>query len=276
MKTVVADYHYRTMCLRIQPKIGSAIKLTQYPRDLTMSNGQVYVTSSGYEFTGLQVGSSTTPSAFDFEGIAGLAGISRAAVASGVFDGARCYLFAVNYNSPVEDYEPITASILGKATLVDDNYKIEEMSLIDTLNQSVGDTYTAQCRKVFGGQEYAGCKKDLTALTVIGNLTTVTNSFAVGDSARGEASDYWALGTLEFLTGSNAGLKPQEIKSFNAGVITTFEPFYYLPVVGDQYRIIPGCRKRLTDCRDKWNNVINFGGFSNIPTQSQYGQYSVN
>jgi hypothetical protein len=34
----------------------------------------------------------------------------------------------------------------------------------------------------------------------------------------------------------------------------------------------PGCRKRLEDCRDKWNNVENDGGFRFVPTQSVYAQ----
>ena len=270
MKPQFADSHYRVMCLRIQPTIGSAIKLTQHPRDLTMSNGAIYLSSSGYEFTGMQSATGTSPSVFDFEGIAGLAGIDRDTISSGVFDGARCYLFAVNWNTPVEDYEPVIASILGKTTLIDDRYKVEEMALIDALNQTTGKTYTAQCPKVFGGQEFAGCKKSIGALTATGTLTAVTSASQIGDALRAEASDYWAYGTIQFTSGANAGLKPQEIRSFAAGVITTFEPFYYLPVVGDAYTIIPGCRKRLEDCRDKFNNVVNFGGFSNMPTSSVY------
>ena len=94
------------------------------------------------------------------------------------------------------------------------------------------------------------------------------------DATRAEADDYFAGGTLRFTSGLNAGLKPLEIKRYEAdGTLETFEPFYYAPAIGDAYEMIPGCRKRLADCRDKWNNVINFGGFSNIPTGSQYGQF---
>lgn len=270
MKPQVAPYEYRVMCLRIAPAVGPAIRLTAYPTDLKMSNGQVYVTSSGYQFTGYQSGTGTSPAAFDFEGIAGLAGIDRDTVASGVFDGARCYLFAVDWRNPVEDYEPITASTLGKTTLVDAAYRIEEMALLDALNQSVGKTYAPQCPKVFGGQEFAGCKINLAAITATGTLTAVASARQITDSARTEAADYWAWGTIQFTSGPNAGLKALEIKSFAAGVITTFEPFYYLPQVGDSYTIVPGCRKRLEDCRDKWNNVLNFGGFPTVPTSSIY------
>ena len=270
MKAAVADRHYRVICLRIVPVTGSPIYLTRHPRALVMG-GHTYLSGSGYDFSGYSAEASLSPAMIDLEGVAGLAGIGYAEIASGLFDNARAYLFATTWNAPVEDEEPIVASFLGKTTLTDGRYKIEEMALIDALNQSVGKTYTPQCPKTFGSQTYAGCMKALGPLTVTGALSAVTSSSIVRDAARAEAADYFAAGTLQFTSGANAGLKPLEIKRHEAdGTIEVFEPFYYLPVIGDTYTLIPGCRKRLADCRDKWNNVVNFGGFSNIPTSSQY------
>jgi hypothetical protein len=68
-------------------------------------------------------------------------------------------------------------------------------------------------------------------------------------------------------------LKPLEVKAFGVGGgIETFEPFYYTIAVGDEYEMTEGCRKRLEDCKAK-NNVIHFGGFSFVPTQSIYQQF---
>lgn len=273
MKAAVADYHYRVLCLRIVPVTGATIRITHHPRSLTMSNGEVYLTGAGYDFTGYSATASLAPAMVDLSGIAGMAGIDADALASGVFDGARCYLFATTWETPVEDEEPIVASILGKTTLLDERYTIEEMALIDALNQSVGKTYTAACQKTFGGQEYAGCMVDLSLITVTGTLTAVTSSSIFRDAARTEDADWFAAGTVQFTSGANAGLKATEVKIYSAnGTIETWEPFYYPPVIGDAYTLIPGCRKRLADCRDKWSNVINFGGFSFVPTGSQYSQ----
>lgn len=276
MKSAVADRRYRVFCLRIVPVTGSPIYLTRHPRDLVMG-GHTYLSGSGYDFTGYSATANLSPALVDLEGIAGIAGIGYAEIASGKFDNARAYLFATTWNSPVEDEEPIVASILGKTTLMDGRYKIEEMALIDALNQSVGKTYTASCPKTFGGQEYAGCMKALGPLTVTGALSAVTSTSIVRDAARVEAADYFAAGTLQFTSGLNSGLKPLEIKRHEAdGTIEVFEPFYYTPAPGDTYTLIPGCRKRLADCRDKWANVVNFGGFSNVPTNSQYAQVGTN
>src|SRR5690606_9793479 len=98
--------------------------------------------------------------------------------------------------------------------------------------------------------------------TVTGTLTAVTSAAIVRDATRAEAADWFGAGTLRYTSGPNVGLKPLEIKRHEAdGTIETFEPAYYPPSVGDAYELVPGCRKRLADCRDKWDNVVNFGGF---------------
>lgn len=273
MKAVVADYRYRCHGLRIECANGLVVRLTDYPRDLVMS-GQTYRADNGYQFTGSQSGTNLSPAVMDLEGVVSLAGIARDAIASGVFDGARLYCFATSWRAPVEDEEPIGAAILGKATLMDDRYRIEMMALIDALGQSVGRTYAPACDKIFGGQEYAGCGVDLAAVTVTGTLTAVTSPYIVRDAARAEPADWFGAGTIRYTSGPNVGLAPLEIKRFDAdGTIETFEPAYYPPTTGDAYELVPGCRKRLEeDCKTKWNNVLNFGGFPFVPTGSTYGQ----
>ncbi len=273
MKSTVADYRYRVLCLRIVPTVGSPIYLTDHPRDLTMS-GHTYLSTSGYQFTGYASTAGFSPASIDIEGIAGASGVTRAAVGSGLFDGARCYVFATSWITPVEDQEPIVAGIFGKATLLDDRFQIGGVSMIDALNQSVGQTYGAQCPKTFCGQEYGGCMASLAANTVTGTLTGVTSASVFTDSGRAEAADTFGAGTIQFTSGPNAGLKALEIKSFSGGVITTFEPFYYLPVVGNSYSMVRGCRKRLSDCQNRvgGSNILNFGGFPWVPTGSTYAQ----
>ncbi len=270
MKSVIADYRYRTICLRIVPVSGSPIYLTRHVRDLVMG-GHIYLSASGYDFTGYSATAGLNPAMIDLEGISGLAGIGYNEIASGVFDNARAYLFATTWSAPVEDEEPIVASFLGKTTLKDARYSIEEMSLEDALNQSVGLTCLPACIHTLGD---SWCGISLPAITVSGTLTAVTSASIMRDAARGEAADRFAYGTLVFTSGANAGLKLREVKRYEAdGTIEVFEPFHYPPVIGDAYSMVPGCRKRRSeDCRDKYNNVINFLGFADIPTSSQYSQ----
>ena len=279
MKSAVADYRYRVLCLRIVPVTGSPIYLTDHPRDLTMS-GHTYLSTSGYEFTGYSATAGFAPGSLDLQGISGVAGISRAQIAAGLFDGAVVSVFATSWSAPIEDEEPIVRGLFGKARLEDDRYVIDGLSLIDALNTARNDQFTAQCPKVFLSQGFGGCLVPAAPNTVTGSLTSVSSAALFTDTARGEASDTFAAGTIRFTSGPNAGLKALEIRSFSAGgVIETFESFYYLPQVGDSYTMQRGCRKRRQDCEARegnsgvFNNIVNFGGFPWVPTGSTYGQW---
>lgn len=270
MKPAVADPQYRIHCIRIIPLWGSPVYLTDHPRDIIIG-ATTYKTESGYEFTGLASEGNMAPGVVDLSGIADIAGIGYNEIVSGIFDNARVYVFATTWRNPVVDEEPLGVAFMGKITLQDNRYKAELMMMIDALNQSCGKTYTAACPKTLGSQGFAGCKVVLAPLTVTGTLTGVTSNSVFQDTARTEALDYFGEGSIAFITGENAGLKPLEIKSYAAdGTITTHEPFFYAVAAGDAYTMIPGCRKRLEDCRDKYNNVLNFGGFPNMPTSSDY------
>jgi uncharacterized phage protein (TIGR02218 family) len=266
MKPLTVDSHYRALCLRIVPKIIPPVLLTDFPRDLVMNTGDTYKTSSGYQFTGYSANADMTGDVIDLEGIAGYAGIDRDVVASGLFDGARCYLFAVDWRNPIVDNEPMTCSIFGKTALVDGRYRIEEMSLIDLLGQSIGMTVRPQCRHTFGDKI---CRVPLTKYAGIIVSATDNANFIVG--GRTEPDDYFGYGTIAITSGKNVNIKPREIKAYTAsGNVEVYEPFYYPLQAGDTYEMTAGCRKRLSDCRDKWNNVINFGGFPNVPTSTTY------
>lgn len=289
MKSHVADWKTRVYCARIVAENGTIVRLAAYPTDLAMSNGVVYPSESGYEFSGLDATDSMSPSSVDLTGIMNH-GISREQLVTGVFDNARCYIFATSWKAPIEDEEPLGVMILGKTTLTDDAYKAEMMSIVDALNQSVGAVFTAQCPytlfdQTLDGRIIASTRSrctgprsnpdgpDINDYKVSGSVTGVTSQYTFTDSSRAEADDWFTAGQVMFTTGLNAGLKPQQIKSSTAaGVITTHEPFPHAIAETDQYVMIPGCRKRRTeDCVAKFSNGKNFGGQPDMPTASQSG-----
>ena len=269
MKPTVAPYTTASWCARIECVGGAVIRLTTHPYNLTMSNATVYLTDSGYNMTTYSSDDGMSPSSLDIEGIMELSGLTREQVATGIFDGARVYIFKCNFASPVEDYEPIMSGLFGKAFIIDERYRVEAMSLVDALNIVVGWAYSPLCLHTFGD---ANCKKVLAGapITVTGTLTSVTSGSSFGDSARAEAADYFGAGLIRFTSGPNANLPAIEVKSFSAGAIVTHEPFYYLPVIGDAYEMVAGCRKRRVDCRDKWNNVVNALAFWDMPVSGVY------
>lgn len=269
MKSTVAPYETAAWCVRINCVGGNVYRLTSYPFDLVMSNSQIYKTDSGYQQSAYQATNSLAASVIDIEGVAGVLGISRDMIASGLFDGARVYIFKCNWLAPVEDAEPLSAGWFGKVRLSDERYTVECMQLVEALNESQAVTVTPGCRHTFGSPD---CGKNLAPLTVTGTLTSVTSAAVFSDSTRSESAGYFSAGTIRFTSGPNAGLELIEVKTHSAGgVIETHEPFYFLPSVGDAYTLTPGCAKTRPACKT-WSNILNFGGFPEVPLSSTYTQ----
>jgi uncharacterized phage protein (TIGR02218 family) len=272
MKSQVAPYKRLLYCMRIELVSGTIIRLAQYPFDVKIG-AHTYL--SGYDFTGIESGTTFTPSTIDLKSFIGFAGTTEASLQSGIFDNAKAYVFATDWNDPVVDYEPITKAVFGKLTIEDNKYTAEWMTLVDLLNQSVGDSYTSSCQKVFGGQEAGGCLVDAVALRVSGTIATVTNQQLFIDPALTQDPDYFRWGKIWITSGDNAAVPPMTIKGSGGQYIALYEPFPYTVAPGDTYTIEPGCGKYLGKCVE-YDNVINFGGFTYIPGDKILKTYGTN
>jgi len=291
MKSHVADYLTRVYCARIEPANDSPIvRLTAYPTNLKMSNEFIYFAGNGYEFSGYGTGTKFSSSSMDLNGILQAGFISKDDLDSGVYDNARLYVFATTWNAPIEDEEPIGSFIMGAVTTEDNDYSAQLMSLIDVVAQDVGRTYSPVCPwtlfdRTLDGKVLPPNRSRCTGprgspdgplisdYLVTGSVTSVFSASLIVDSARDEPDDWFGYGNIRFTNGPNAGLKPMQIKSYADGQIELIESFFYMPSVGDEYEMIPGCRKRLSqDCVSKFSNGINHGGQAHVPTGSQYSQ----
>jgi len=119
-----------------------------------------------------------------------------------------------------------------------------------------------------------------------GAVASVTDKrvFTVNLSESRAVDDWFNLGVITFESGPNA---PQsfEIKDWvqSSSQITLFVPLPEIPGVGNAFRIVPGCDKRRTTCRNKFalagttnyanGNVINFRGEPDLPGQDAVLQY---
>lgn len=295
MKPHVADYESRLYCIRIEPVTSAPIvRLAAYPHAVTMSNGEVYTTENGYEFSGIDATSTFASTSLDLTGVLDAGAISQDDLAAGLYDNARVYVFATSWAAPIEDEEPLGKGFWGKVDFdsIRGNYTVNIMGQIDALSQSVGRSYSPSCQWYFLDQnidgyvfpaEHSRCTgprsapdgPSFAALKVTGTITSVTSQYMFADSARTEVNDYFGAGSIRFTTGNNAGLTAIVVKNYTqaGGVIELTDALFYMPQVGDQYEMIPGCRKRLTeDCVGKWNNGVNFGGHAHVPSPSQYSQ----
>jgi uncharacterized phage protein (TIGR02218 family) len=75
-------------------------------------------------------------------------------------------------------------------------------------------------------------------------------------------------GRLVWTSGANAGLAV-EVKAHTHGTgsarLSLFLPMPDPIAIGDGFTVTAGCDKTLATCRDRFSNVVNFGGFPHMP-----------
>ena len=89
-----------------------------------------------------------------------------------------------------------------------------------------------------------------------------------GDRVEGGSGDYWAPGIITMLAGTagNIGQKRKIVQSTASGDLYLEANFPYPVVPGDAYQVQRDCGHTLDhDCRDRFFNNSEFGGFITIP-----------
>jgi uncharacterized phage protein (TIGR02218 family) len=186
-------------------------------------------------------------------------------ILAGRWNNAAFVLFRASWADKSLGIDVHKAGTFGTVQPANGAFTVELRGLQQYLQQPIGAASTKTCRARLGD---AKCRKDLTAFTVTGTLTSVTSQQVFADTGRSEADDYFGNGLLTWTGGDNIGITAQ-VKTYvqTGGVITLSVPAVAAVQVGDTYSLVAGCRKRVDeDCRDKFANILNFQGEPHRPT----------
>lgn len=184
-------------------------------------------------------------------------------VLNGLWRNAKFLIFRYNFESIADGRDDLLAGTLGEAQMMRGAVVVELRDLRQYFQQPVGSASSKTCRYRLGDSR---CGLDLTPFTHTGTLTGVTSNQVFRDSSRGEAADYFGAGEIEMTSGANEGAR-RLIREYAAdGTFTLAQAFAGTVGIGDTYTAIAGDRKRLEeDCRDKFSNVLRFGGEPHRP-----------
>jgi uncharacterized phage protein (TIGR02218 family) len=254
-------------CWKATRKSGEVLAVTTCARDL-LFEGVIYRSKNGFNPKAISQEASAAVVNTEVEGFLSDE-ITEADFEAGDWDGCAVEMFEVNYRDLSAGKMRLASFTMGDIKVTRAAFGAEMRGLTQSLQKVVGRLVTKGCPWVFGSISpdnfTPACNKPLGPLTVTGTLTGVTDLRTFSDASRAEASDYFGGGVITFLTGANAG-EALEVYSFASGAFVTHLPFLHNPAIGDTYSLTPGCRKRFTeDCRTKWANTNNFGGFDLIP-----------
>jgi uncharacterized phage protein (TIGR02218 family) len=238
---------------------------TDHDVDITFS-GVTYLAGTGHTPSSIKTTSQLNVDNLEVQSVLDT-DITEADIEAGIWNYAAVLIQVVNYNDLTMGSMIMRQGWLGEIKTGRHNLVTELRGMMQPLQQVVGRIYTAGCDADLGD---ARCGVVLggspSAFTVSGAATSVASARQFTDTSRAEANGYFDGGLITWTGGNNATYR-MEIKTFLAGVVTLQQAMPNAIVVGDAYTMTAGCDKLRATCVAKFNNVINFRGFADLPGQ---------
>ena len=244
---------------------GVVFRYTSHDRDL-LYGGQVYSACRSLNPSASENASSLgSVGNIELEGIIDDDGISEADLYGGLFDDAYVTVDLISWGSLAESPRRLASGWTGELSQGDSGFRMEVLGAGARLDQqALVQMITPGCRWEFGSPQ---CGVDAEALS-IGGVVTAAQTRAVFSAVLDgpDGGLQWANGKVRWTSGVNAGLV-LEVKSvdFGSGLVTLWPSAAHLPSPGDAFDLLPGCDKAKTGGCTVYSNIINFGGFPDVP-----------
>jgi uncharacterized phage protein (TIGR02218 family) len=253
-------------CWALRRRDGVVMGFTDHDRELVFEGiafrpGMGMSARAVEQSTGLAVNNTEAFGALSHEGI------TEAEIEAGRYDGAGLRAWVVNWQE-VEERLEIFAGSLGDIRRAGGAFEAELRGLTDALNVPLGRIYQKRCSAVLGDPE---CGFDLDSPGYVSERPAegLAENRVFRFAEMGGFSDGWFRhGVLRVQSGAAAGLSGLIKRDGMEGagrVIELWHPLGAPVATGDALRIEAGCDKAMASCQFKFDNLLNFQGFPDIP-----------
>lgn len=242
--------------LQLSRKDGEVFRFVSGSRNITLG-GNPYLAAPGFDVSsitctaGIEVDTAELMMLTDDE-------LTKADFLSGRWDGCRVEFNQYNWANAAHGFIPWPFYRVSDITPVRGGVKLELRDGRQLWRQDFTRSTGKTCPYRLGD---AKCGLDLGPFTFAVTVTGVTSRSVFTCSGLAQAADYFTEGMFTFDDGLHADL-PLLIRLHEAGgLIRLAVPLLADVVIGQTGVIVAGCLKRRgEDCRDKFDNVLNFGG----------------
>lgn len=252
-------------CWAVTRRDGVTLGFTDHDQDLVFEDLRF---AAGTGLTARSLAQSTGLSVDNSEalGVLSSTAVREEDIDAGRFDAAELRAWLVNWADVTQRHLLFRGS-LGEIRRAGGGFEAELRGLTEVLNQPVGRVYQRPCTAVLGG---SGCEFDLST---VGYSHEMAYESGAGDrfsfaSLDGFAAGWFTHGRLMALSGAAAGLsatvKRDEITD-EGRILSLWHPLGATVAAGDVLRLEAGCDKKMSSCRFKFDNLINYQGFPDIP-----------
>lgn len=261
-------------CWLVERKDGRTLGFTDHDLDLHF-DGHLFEASSGLDASAVE---STTGLSVDNShavGVLSSAGLSETDIKAGLYDNAAVHIWLVDWTDVSSRLLQFRGA-LGEIEHGESRFEVELRGLAEALNRTVGRSFVPECDRILGD---AKCGVDLSTpgYTAITSVDSVRDNRAIRANGVSDfESDWFAFGTLEWLTGANKGVLAKikfDTISSTTRQLETWEEAPNEIVVGDQFKLYVGCDKSAGTCRSKFSNILNFRGFPQMPGEDWVAAY---
>lgn len=192
-------------------------------------------------------------------------GISEADLYGGLFDDAFVTVDLITWGVGTEVPRRLAAGWTGTLSQGESHFKLEVLGPGARLEQqALVQMVTPGCRWVFGS---AQCGVDAEALKLVGTVVSAkTRGAFTATLPASPAGRQWENGRVRWTVGVNAGqITETKTVDFATGQVVLWASPGFLPEAGDTFDLIPGCDFNRDGGCTVYANVINFGGFPDLP-----------
>lgn len=262
-------------CWRITRKDGTVFGFTEHDKDLVFLS-TTFEPDSGLIASEIRASSDLAADAQEAEGVLSSSRITETDILDGKWDNADVEAWRVNWENTAQRVLLRRGSI-GQLRRGRVSFVAEMRSLTHILSQTVGRTYQSTCDAALGDPR-CGINLESGAYKGAGSVTALVDARSFTASGLGLYADGWFTGgSVEWLTGANAGRRVEVVAHTLVGGVATIS-LLELPVrsiaAAHTFAIRAGCNKALATCGAKFANVPNFRGFPSIPGNDAIMRYA--
>lgn len=240
---------------------GTVLRFTDHHSDLVFE-GNNYSASEAFSASATALVANNLSSDVDISVLLDDTVFTYQKVERGIYDNAIVQLLAISYKDLSAGSVSLLLGAINSVRLTNQyaaNFTVGPK--LDKIAKSITETYTAYCRAGFGDHR---CKVDLAAHTEPFAVSAVaSNQVFTSPEVAARATDYYAQGTVTWLTGTNTGTRIEVVRN-SAGQVFTLLPCKLPVEVGDTGQITRGCFKTVAACVG-YGNKPNFRGEPYVP-----------
>lgn len=247
---------------------GVVMGFTDHDRPLSFE-GITFRADSGLTARMLEQGTGLSVDNTEAIGALSDAGLTEVDILAGLYDGAGLRIWLVNW-ADVAQRRLLFRGALGELTRTGGAFRAELRGLSEALGRPRGRIFQSACDAVLGD---AACGVDLTrpGMSAEPAVETVEQARIFRFAELSGFADRWfERGRLRVLTGAakgqSAAVKNDRLSAAGR-MVELWQRLGATPAPGDVIRLEPGCDKRVETCRLKFDNIVNFRGFPDIPEE---------